>query len=236
MIYPTPKDAFNSSRERIDAYGIGTPHSSVSDAASDSDVSMADDSVDMARLEESCAERSALFFERRVHGFAERALQDLRPEHRHFYLRRLIADVLRGSDTEDARLVGSLWLLESTRELVLANDAFLVALSAELSALPDTLLDVPHACRLIATIVQETTLDDEMVENVLWQSLPQHEGLRLQILEELRSRAMLELEGVEYSSVDDESRKNRFERERYEYNSSLASSANPGPSGLQQTL
>jgi hypothetical protein len=199
IAYPQPPDAFNSSRERIAAYGFAT----------DSDASLmdTDDDVDMNRLLESCRERSAIFFEKRSHGYAERALEDLRPEHRHHLFRQLIADVLRRHDCADARLVGSLWLLENTHRLCEEDQAFLQGLEAELLALHDTVLDAPDACRLIATMLHETPLDMQMLESLVWQTVPPDGMLRDRLLAELRSQ-----EHLEARELEDETRRNRFER------------------------
>ncbi|GJE91399.1 hypothetical protein PsYK624_075490 [Phanerochaete sordida] len=196
--YPRPPDAFNSSRERIEAYGF------MSD--DEEDAPMETDDIDMTRLLQSCRERAAIFFEKRSHAFAERALLDLRPEHRHLFLRQLIADVLQHHDAADARLVGSLWLLETTHRLCEEDHAFLRALEAELLALPDTVLDVPDACCLIATILHETPLDIQLLESLVWQSVPPEDQLRDRMLSELRAREQLEAEEA------GESRQNRFDR------------------------
>lgn len=196
--YPQPPDAFNSSRERIEAYGF------MSD--DEEDAPMDTDDIDMARLLQSCRERAAIFFEKRSHAFAERALLDLRPEHRHHFLRQLIADVLQHHDAADARLVGSLWLLETTHRLCEEDHAFLRGLEAELLALPDTVLDVPDACCLIATILHETPLDIQMLESLVWQSVPPEDQLRDRMLSELRAREQLDAEEA------GESRQNRFDR------------------------
>ncbi|EKM53424.1 uncharacterized protein PHACADRAFT_125148 [Phanerochaete carnosa HHB-10118-sp] len=196
--YPQPSDAFNSSQERIEAYGF------LSDDGADSPMEM-DDEIDMSRLLQSCRERATIFFVRRSHSYAEQALLDLRPEHRHYFFQQLISDVLHHHDPAEARLVGSLWLLETTHRLCEEDHAFLRALEAELFALPDTVLDVPDACHLVATILHETPLDMQMLESLVWQSIPPEGKVRERMLGELRTR---ELEGEE----EEQSRRNRFDR------------------------
>lgn len=178
-----------------------------------------DDYVDMDRLLQSCRERSAIFFAKRAHSYAEQALLDLRPEHRHYFFQQLISGVLQSHDFADARLVGSLWLLENTHMLCEEDHAFLRGLEAELFALPDTVLDVPDACHLIVTILQETPLDIQMLESLIWQSIPAEGTLRDQLLGELRSRVEV---GVEEGGS---SRRNRFDRFARDYPSSSSASA-----------
>lgn len=180
-----------------------------------------DDDVDMPRLLQSCRERAANFFDRRSHSFAERALLDLRPEHRHYFFQQLISDVLQHHDVADARLVGSLWLLETTHRLCEEDHAFLRALEAELFALPDTVLDVPDACCLLATMLHETPLDLQMLESLVWQSVPPEGQLRNRMLAELRARERLEVEAEQ----EEGSRQNRFDRIVRDYPFSSSGSA-----------
>lgn len=202
ITYPQPRDAFNSSRERIEAYGISTD--------SDDESLMETDDVDMDRLLQSCRERAGIFFAKRSHTYATRALQDLRPEHRQYFFRQLISDVLHRHDFSDARLVGSLWLLEDTHFLCEEDHTFLRGLEAELLVLADTVLDVPNACQLLATMLHETPLDVQILESLVWQSVTADSMLRDRLLAELRSQerfddaAEVEIEGG--------SRRNRFER------------------------
>ena len=180
------------------------------------------DDVDMTRLLQSCRERSAIFFERRSHAFAQRALQDLLPEHRPHFFRQLIGDALRAAggadDADDARLVGALWLLEDTHRLCAEDHAFLRALEGELAALPDTLLDAPHAPRRLAAMLRETPLDAQVLESLVWQAVPPDAGLREKLIAELATH-----DGAEEGGPEAESRRNRFERTFGEFSA-------PGPS------
>lgn len=209
--YPQPPDAFNSSRERIEAYGI--------EPDSDNESAMDTDEVDMDRLLRSCRERAAIFFAKRSHAYAQRALQDLLPEHRHYFFQELISDVVQRRDGDDARLVGALWLLEDTHQLCQEDHAFLRGLEAELCALQDTIVDVPDACHTIAAILHETPLDVQVLESLVWQAVPAEGGLREKLLGELSTQERFERS----DDVEAELRRNRFERTAKHFSS-------PGPS------
>ena len=175
---------------------------------------METDEVDMTRLLRSCKERTAIFFSKRSHAYAQRALQDLLPEHRHYFFRELISDVVHRHDFDDARLVGSLWLLEDTNQLCQEDHAFLRALEAEFCVLQDTIVDVPDACQIIATMLHETPLDTQVLESLVWQTVPAEGMLREKLLGELSSQ-----EKFEASDVESEMRRNRFERTIKDYSS-----------------
>ena len=112
-----------------------------------------------------------------------------------------------GHDPADARLVGSLWLLESTHRLCEEHQAFVRGLEAELLILQDTVLDAPDACRLLAALLHETPLDVQMLESLVWQTVPPDNMLRDRLLAELRAQ-----EQSQARDMEDDNRRNRFER------------------------
>ncbi len=210
VLYPQPHDAFSSTRERIEVYGI--------DLESDTEsMSGADEPVRTSQLSHACRECVRAFLYNRDCSYIETHMRGLKPSQRPILIRELISSALHGNDFTDAFSIGSLFAIRSIRCLF---TGFPDAFEAELNLLADTTLDVPHASSLMAVVLNGTGLDKQVLETIISRSLAQDDALREHLLGEVKllqehSDSGTDFQPDDESPEDETHRKNRFERDTY---------------------
>jgi len=113
-----------------------------------------------------CRDKAALFFNTRKLAVAEDFLTAMEQSHRYVFVKNLVSLALSSDDYADAYLVASLFSQESVRRLCRDGDIFARGFQFEIFMLEDTALDVPHAYRLMATMMHACGMDWNAVEDL----------------------------------------------------------------------
>lgn len=157
--YPRPHDAFSSSRYRREIYELDPPGSN-SEVSSISDDQ--DEDAELLQANEQKANQLILY---RDNFAAVDHLENLDPEDRHTFLSTLISAALSTGDLVDAQAVARFLTLREVRgacDMATFSHGF----EAELSALADTIIDVPHAAQLLAVMLQGSPLPPSTVQSL----------------------------------------------------------------------
>ena len=140
-------------------------------------------------------------------------LQALRPHHRTILVQELIRVAIHSNDTSDAFAVGSLLSSRIVDGLCNEGDSLHGGLKEQLAWLEDVVLDVPHAPRLLAYILQGIGFSLKLVEQMVIGSLPSGHHLVGALLTEMKNLQDYSDSTTDgQDSVDEGYRRNRFER------------------------
>ncbi|KAH8087845.1 hypothetical protein BXZ70DRAFT_910133 [Cristinia sonorae] len=160
VLYPRPHDAFSSSLLRSEIYGIdvsdtvGSDTSSVAETPGASYISSNDNQYNTRQFLLTRDETAALEY-----------LKVLELDQREVFISSLISAALSLGDVSDAQLVASLFSNHGVRQIC-EVEVFVNAFAPELSSLQDTIIDVPHATRLLAIMLQGSPLPPSAVERM----------------------------------------------------------------------
>lgn len=206
VVFPRPQDAFGSTSDRVDVYGVDLDDSDAESA----DGEDLDNETD--RVRRVCAAQTAAFLATRDRSRVLTLLVSLKPVHRGLLVQELVEAALSGGDAGDASAVGSLLSTALNSDY---NDAesLLEGIQTQIALLEDTMLDVPRAPHLFACLLHATGLALDELEHVAkhaLQACPQSLATLLAELQVLRDSSESDAEGQ--VAVDSTSRRNRFER------------------------
>ena len=207
VVFPHPQDAFASTSDRIDVYGVDLDDSDAESADGE------DLDNETERVRRTCALHVATFLATRDRSGVLTLLVSLKPTHRGMLVEELVDAALTGGDTSDAYAVGSLLFSALSADY---NEAeYLVAgLRTQLASLEDTMLDVPHAPHLLACMLHATGLAFDDLDSLVKQALEGHAQPLSALLSELQSMRDSSEDSSEGKLLaDDTSRRNRFERD-----------------------
>lgn len=158
-LYPRPHDAFSSTQQRIEVYGLDPNDSDFESAVED------DEGVSTSDIYHTCQTHAKQYILNRQVSEAEQFMRSLNPEYRSIFISYLISTTLNCGDTSDASFVASLFSLDSIRHLC-DRSTFVKGFCDEVTHLEDTSIDVPHANHLMATMLYGSPLNVDAVEEL----------------------------------------------------------------------
>ena len=208
VVFPRPHDAFSSTHDRVEVYGVDLDDSDAESAADE------DPEVDSDRIRRACSLHAITFITNRDISQVESLLQTLRPAHRHLLVEEFVMVALQEDDVGDAFVMGSLFSSPVFSELCMEANSLFEGLTVQLSSIEDTSLDVPHALRLMAHLLQGTDLPFHSIEHMIARSLAEHIAISNALLAEIRILQDSDPSTDAQESTDDNTRRNRFERGR----------------------
>lgn len=158
ILYPQPQDAFSSSRQRIEVYGLDVD---------DSDLESADDlQEDLARILRACDEQARYTIFRRDFIRGVRFFQELRVDDRHLFVSSLLSIVFSSGGFDDAAFIAGLFSRDAIRDLCRYGDAFIEGFGPSMADLEDICLDVPDAYPMMALMVHSSALSTSVVTDL----------------------------------------------------------------------
>ena len=185
IVYPQPQDAFSSTRQRTEVYGLDSESSdteslldqedtledstdtSVEETQTKVDDVAEEPSVDEERLRRTCRTEAREDVLRRNPNRAVRFLELLRPHHRYIFVSNLLSAVFSFGDEEDAAFVASMFSSNEIRSLCYGGcDAFIEGFKPEIAVLEDTTIDVIQAYSMMALMLHATGLPRSTVTDI----------------------------------------------------------------------
>ncbi|KAK7691740.1 hypothetical protein QCA50_005140 [Cerrena zonata] len=176
MVYPQPLDAFSSTRQRIEVYGLddGSDVESLSereDFAESTEETVEEAveeemSVDEERLRRTCRTEAREDILRRSSIRIQRFFEILKPHHRHIFVSSLLSTVFQFGDEDDATFIAAMFSSDMVRNLCYSCDAFVEGFKPEITVLEDTSIDVLEAYSMMALMLQATGLSTSTVTDI----------------------------------------------------------------------
>ncbi|KAF7799900.1 hypothetical protein EIP86_011142 [Pleurotus ostreatoroseus] len=210
VVFPRPHDAFSSTRDRIEVYGIDLDESDVGSVGGE------EEELEEDRIRRTCSACATVFFTKRDEAPVRYLFQMLRPTHRAILVEEFITTALHENDPGDAMAVGSMLSAIATTGLFDEDNSLTDGLNVQLAWLEDTSLDAPRAPQTMAALLYGAGFSSQVIENMAKRSIPSSSPILATLLSE--SRVLHDSPDVTSDTQDngsDDRRRNRFERGSY---------------------
>lgn len=207
VVFPRPHDAFSSTRERIEVYGIDLDDSDAGSVAAE------EEELEEDRVRRTCSTCATTFLTKRDEAPVRYLFQMLRPTHRTLLVEELITAVLHGNDTSDATAVGMMLASVATTGIFDEDDSFTDGLNVQLAWLEDTSLDAPRAPQLAAALLYGAGFSMQAIESMAARSIPSSSPILATLLSETRVlHDSPDVTSDAQENASEDPRRNRFER------------------------